>query len=156
VHIRQGSYLVEAKVGRATSVGPYAHLRPDTVLGEQVRIGNFVEVKKSRIATGSKASHLSYIGDAEVGKNVNIGCGFVTCNYDGVNKHKTVIEDDVFIGSDSQTVAPVKIGRGSYVASGTTVTDDVPKDSLVLSRGVQVTKEGYAKRYQKEKSKKKK
>lgn len=145
--IKQGSYVHESEIGEGAGVGPYAHLRPGTRLGKNVKIGNFVEVKKSSFGEGSKASHLSYIGDAEVGKNVNLGCGFITCNYDGVNKHKTVIGDDVFVGSDSQLVAPVTIQTGSYVAAGSTITRDVPRDALALSRGKQVNKDGYAKRF---------
>ena len=109
----------------------------------QVKIGNFVETKKVFMGQGSKASHLTYLGDATVGKNVNIGCGTITCNYDGVNKHQTVIEDDVFVGSDVQLVAPVRVGRNSLIAAGTTVTKDVPPDSLALSRVPQVNKEGW-------------
>jgi len=146
-HIKQGSYIEESEVGELCQVGPYAHLRPGTRLGKFVKIGNFVEVKNSSFDEGAKASHLSYIGDASIGKSVNLGCGFITCNYDGVKKHKTVIEDKVFVGSDSQTVAPVTIGAGSYVASGSTVTDDVPAGSLVITRGRQTTKPGYAKKY---------
>lgn len=148
-HIKQGSYVEDSQVGTACTLGPYAHLRPGSRLEKKVKIGNFVEVKKSILREGAKASHLAYIGDAEVGENSNLGCGFITCNYDGRNKHKTVIEKDVFVGSDSQTVAPVTIGAGSYVASGTTVTEDVPKESLVISRGKQITKKGYAKKYAK-------
>lgn len=148
-HIKQGSYLEGSRVGKEAQVGPYAHLRPETTLSRGVKIGNFVEVKKSSIGEDSKASHLTYIGDAEVGKNVNIGCGFITCNYDGKKKHKTVIEDGVFVGSDTQVVAPLKIGAGSYVASGSTLTKDVPPESLALSRTKQVNKEGYAKRFKK-------
>ena len=128
-------------------MGPYAHLRPGSVLQLGVKIGNFVEVKKSIFKDGSKASHLSYIGDAEIGRSVNLGCGFITCNYDGVKKHKTIIEDGVFVGSDSQMVAPVTVGAGSYIASGTTLTRSVPCESLVISRGKQITKPGYAKRF---------
>jgi bifunctional UDP-N-acetylglucosamine pyrophosphorylase / glucosamine-1-phosphate N-acetyltransferase len=145
--IKQGTQMEASTVGSACSVGPYAHLRPGTTLHNDVKIGNFVEVKKSTFGEGSKASHLAYIGDAQVGKRVNLGCGFITCNYDGKNKHVTVIEDDVFVGSDSQTVAPVRIGKGSYIASGSTVTQDVPPESLVLTRGMQITKPGYAKKY---------
>lgn len=147
VVIKQGTYAESSEIGDGSSVGPYAHLRPGTKLAEDVKIGNFVELKKATIGRGSKASHLSYLGDAKVGSSVNVGCGFVTCNYDGRAKHETIIEDEVFIGSDSQTVAPVTLGRGSYVASGTTVTKDVPADSLVFSRGRQVTKPGYARKY---------
>jgi len=148
-HIWQGSYLEGSVVGREAKVGPYAHLRPESHLGRGVKIGNFVEVKKSTLGEDSKASHLSYIGDAEVGKNVNLGCGFITCNYDGKKKHKTVIEDEVFVGSDTQVVAPLTVGRGSYVASGSTLTKDVPADSLALSRTKQENKLGYAKRFKK-------
>jgi len=149
--VKQGSVLEESIVGEKTSVGPYAHLRPGSILGKEVKIGNFVEVKKSVFKDGAKASHLSYIGDAEIGRAVNLGCGFITCNYDGVNKNKTVIEDEVFVGSDSQMVAPVTLGARSYVASGTTVTKSVPPESLVIGRVKQVTKEGYAKRFLKKK-----
>jgi len=145
-HIKQGSYLEGSTVGKESQVGPYAHLRPESRLSKGVKIGNFVEVKKSSIGEDSKASHLSYIGDAEIGKNVNLGCGFITCNYDGKKKHKTVIEDGAFIGSDTQVVAPLTIGAGSYIASGSTLTKDVPPDSLALSRVKQENKEGYAKR----------
>ncbi len=155
-HVKQGSYVEDSELGEETTVGPYAHLRPGSVLGKKVKIGNFVEIKKSVFGDGAKASHLSYIGDAEIGKNVNLGCGFITCNYDGINKSKTVIEDDVFVGSDSQTVAPVKIGRGSYIASGTTVTHEVPPDSLAISRGKQQTKIGYAARLRAQQAAKKK
>jgi len=145
--LRQGTYAEDARVGARVAVGPFAHLRPGTVLGDEVRIGNFVETKQATFGKGSKASHLSYIGDAELGERVNLGCGFVTCNYDGGPvKHRTTIEDDVFIGSDSQTVAPVRLGKGSYVASGTTVTKDVPAGALAVARTKQENKEGYADR----------
>jgi bifunctional UDP-N-acetylglucosamine pyrophosphorylase/glucosamine-1-phosphate N-acetyltransferase len=127
-------------------VGPYAHLRGGTKLGRRVKVGNFVETKKAVFGDGAKASHLSYIGDADVGAEVNIGAGTITCNYDGVNKHKTTIEDGAFIGSDSQLVAPVRIGRGAYVGAGSTITKDVPADSLGLSRTPQKVVEGWAKR----------
>jgi bifunctional UDP-N-acetylglucosamine pyrophosphorylase/glucosamine-1-phosphate N-acetyltransferase len=124
-----------------------AHLRPGTVLGARCRVGNFVETKKARLGDGSKASHLSYLGDAEIGRDVNVGCGTITCNYDGVRKHTTVIEDEVFIGSDTQLVAPVRVGRGAILASGTTVTSDVPAEALLLTRAPAVLKPGYAPRY---------
>lgn len=146
-HIKQGSYLQESEVGEFASVGPYAHLRPGSRLATRVKIGNFVEIKKSSFGEGSKASHLSYIGDADVGAGVNLGCGFITCNYDGVNKHKTVIGDGVFVGSDTQVVAPITLDAGCYVAAGSTLTRDVPKDALALSRGKQVNKEGYARHF---------
>jgi bifunctional UDP-N-acetylglucosamine pyrophosphorylase/glucosamine-1-phosphate N-acetyltransferase len=146
--IKQGTRVEQSRVGRHCVVGPYAHLRPDTHLADDVRIGNFVEIKNSSIGTGTKVSHLSYIGDAAVGRNVNVGCGFITCNFDGGPvKQRTIIEDGVFIGSDSQAIAPVTVGAGSFVATGTSVTEDVPPDSFVISRGRQVTKPGYAKKY---------
>ena len=121
--------------GAADDTPTHTHLTgPGTVLGRGVRIGNYVETKKAVFGDGSKASHLSYIGDAEIGANVNIGAGTITCNYDGKKKHQTTIEDDVFIGSDTQLVAPVTIGRGAYVGAGSTITKDVPPDSLALSR----------------------
>jgi bifunctional UDP-N-acetylglucosamine pyrophosphorylase/glucosamine-1-phosphate N-acetyltransferase len=142
-HIKAGSVLEGATVMKDVSVGPMAHLRPGSVLHDHVKIGNFVETKKIVMGEGSKASHLTYLGDAEIGSDVNIGCGTITCNYDGVNKHKTVIGDQVFIGSDVQLVAPVTVGRNSLVAAGTTVTVDVPPDSLAISRTPQVNKEGW-------------
>jgi len=143
VVVKAGSVLEQAVVHEEVAIGPMAHLRPGSVLSAQVKIGNFVETKKVFMGQGSKASHLTYLGDATVGKNVNIGCGTITCNYDGVNKHQTVIEDDVFVGSDVQLVAPVTVGRNSLIAAGTTVTKDIPPDSLALSRVPQVNKEGW-------------
>ena len=142
-HVKAASVLEDSLLGEDVTIGPMAHLRPGTVLGDKVKIGNFVETKKIVMGEGSKASHLTYLGDAEIGRNVNIGCGTITCNYDGVNKHRTVIGDDVFIGSDVQLVAPVSVGRNSLVAAGTTVTSDVPPDSLAISRVPQVNKEGW-------------
>jgi bifunctional UDP-N-acetylglucosamine pyrophosphorylase/glucosamine-1-phosphate N-acetyltransferase len=142
-HIKAGSVLEDSQLHAEVSVGPMAHLRPGTVLNDHVKIGNFVETKKIVMGEGSKASHLTYLGDAEIGSNVNIGCGTITCNYDGVNKHRTVIGDDVFIGSDVQLVAPVVVGRNSLVAAGTTVTMEVPPDSLAISRVPQVNKVGW-------------
>ena len=142
-HIKAGSVLEDSELHGNVSVGPMAHLRPGSVLYDHVKIGNFVETKKIVMGEGSKASHLTYLGDAEIGSNVNIGCGTITCNYDGVSKHRTVIGDDVFIGSDVQLVAPVTVGRNSLVAAGTTVTVDVPPDSLAISRVPQVNKEGW-------------
>ena len=146
VHVKAGSVLEDASVGSDTAIGPMAHLRPGTVLKEQVKIGNFVETKKAVIEEGSKASHLTYLGDCFIGREVNIGCGTITCNYDGRNKHVTVIEDGVFVGSDVQLVAPVKVGKNSLIAAGTTVTVDVPPDSLALARVPQVNKEGWVKK----------
>lgn len=142
-HIKAASVLEDSELADDVAVGPMAHLRPGSTLGNRVKIGNFVETKKIVMGEGSKASHLTYLGDAEIGRNVNIGCGTITCNYDGVNKHRTVIADDVFIGSDVQLVAPVSVGRNSLVAAGTTVTIDVPPDSLALSRVPQINKEGW-------------
>jgi bifunctional UDP-N-acetylglucosamine pyrophosphorylase/glucosamine-1-phosphate N-acetyltransferase len=146
VTVRTGTVAEDAIVGDHAAVGPYAHLRPGTVLGEKVKVGNFVETKKAVFGKGAKASHLSYIGDAEVGADVNIGAGTITCNYDGVNKHKTVLEEGVFIGSDTQLVAPVTVGRGAYVGAGSTITKDVPADSLALSRTPQRNIEDWAKK----------
>ena len=134
------SMLSGARVGARCRVGPYARLRPGAELGEDVHIGNFVEVKASRFGTGSKANHLSYVGDAEIGAHVNIGAGTITCNYDGAYKHRTVIEDDVHIGSDVQLIAPVTVGKGATVAAGATITDDVPPGGLTLTLKKQVTK----------------
>jgi bifunctional UDP-N-acetylglucosamine pyrophosphorylase/glucosamine-1-phosphate N-acetyltransferase len=126
--------IQDAVVGPHSIIGPFARLRPGTVLAEDVHIGNFVEVKKSSIGHGSKANHLSYIGDAELGANVNVGAGTITCNYDGARKHKTIIGDDVFIGSDTQFVAPVRVADGATIAAGTTVTRDVEAGALAISR----------------------
>ena len=126
------------------ALGPFAHLRPHVVVRKGAKIGNFVEAKKAELGEGSKANHLSYLGDARIGKGVNIGAGTITCNYDGVRKAETIIEDGVFIGSDTQLVAPVKVGAGSLIAAGTTVTQNVPPDSLVISRVTQVTRPGWA------------
>jgi bifunctional UDP-N-acetylglucosamine pyrophosphorylase/glucosamine-1-phosphate N-acetyltransferase len=133
--------LVEnATIGRGARIGPYARIRPDTALGDEVHVGNFVEVKASTFGRGSKANHLSYVGDSTVGSAVNIGAGTITCNYDGAHKHRTVIEDDVHIGSDVQLIAPVTVGRGATVAAGATITDDVPPGGLTLTLKKQVTK----------------
>lgn len=142
-HIKSGSVLEGSQLHEDVAVGPMAHLRPGTVLQSHVKIGNFVETKKTVMGEGSKASHLTYLGDAEIGSNVNIGCGTITCNYDGVKKHRTVIADEVFIGSDVQLVAPVTVGRNSLVAAGTTVTTDVPPDSLAIARVPQINKLGW-------------
>ena len=144
VHVKTGTVADDAVIEDEAMVGPYAHLRPGTRLGKHVKVGNFVETKKAVFGEGAKASHLSYIGDADVGADVNIGAGTITCNYDGVNKNKTVIEDGVFIGSDTQLVAPVRVGKGAYVGAGSTITKDVPPDALALSRVPQKTIEGWA------------
>jgi len=136
-------HLEEADIGRACRIGPYARLRPGARLAEDVHVGNFVEVKASTIGAGSKANHLTYIGDTEVGRNVNVGAGTITCNYDGANKHRTIIEDDVFIGSDTQLVAPVRVGRGATLGAGTTLTEDAPPGQLTISRARQSTIPGW-------------
>jgi bifunctional UDP-N-acetylglucosamine pyrophosphorylase / glucosamine-1-phosphate N-acetyltransferase len=144
--IHSFSHLVGAEVGKGASVGPFARLRPGTKLGENTHIGNFVEVKEATIEAGAKANHLSYIGDAFVGAEANIGAGTITCNYDGSAKHRTEIGKNAFIGSNSALVAPVSIGDGAYVGSGSVITGNVPPDSLALARGRQVVKEGWATR----------
>ena len=144
--IRSFSHLERAHVGKAAMVGPYARLRPGARLQEQVHIGNFVEVKEAVIEAGAKANHLSYIGDATVGAGTNVGAGTITCNYDGVAKHRTEIGKNAFIGSNSALVAPVKIGDGAYVGSGSVITHDVPAAALALARGRQVIKDGWARR----------
>ncbi len=145
VLVRQGCILHDAKVQRRAVLGPYSHLRPGTEIGEGAHVGNFVETKKIRLGKGSKANHLTYLGDAEIGENVNIGAGTITCNYDGQTKQTTIIKDDVFVGSDSTLVAPLTIGKGSYIAAGSCVTDDVPADSLAIGRSRQIVKEGWVK-----------
>lgn len=146
VTVREACVIEESRLGKGVSVGPFAHLRPGTVLDPGARVGNFVEIKKARLGAGSKANHLSYIGDAAVGRRVNIGAGTITCNYDGAEKHRTVIGDDVFVGSDTQFVAPVRVGKGAVVAAGSTITRDVPPDALAIARTPQSNKPGYAKR----------
>ena len=143
VVIHAHSVVEEATVGRGCRVGPFARLRPATELGAEVHVGNFVEIKKSSVAEGSKINHLSYVGDARVGAGVNIGAGTITCNYDGANKFLTVIEDGAFIGSDTQLVAPVTVGRNATIGAGSTITRDAPEDALTLSRVKQVTLEGW-------------
>ena len=143
VVVKAGTVLEQSTIRDAAVLGPMAHLRPGCELAAGVKIGNFVEAKKIVMGEGSKASHLTYLGDATIGKHVNIGCGTITCNYDGVKKHRTVIEDDVFVGSDVQFVAPVTVGSNSLIAAGTTVTMDVPPDSLAIARAPQVNKEGW-------------
>ena len=133
------SHLDGARVGSHSIIGPYARLRPGADLANDVHIGNFVEVKNSKIAANSKANHLAYVGDSIVGSRVNIGAGTITCNYDGVNKHQTIIEDDVFIGSDTQLVAPVRVGRGATLGAGTTLTKDAPPNQLTVSRAKQIS-----------------
>ena len=136
--------ITESTIAAGSHVGPFAHLRPESVLGRRVRVGNFVEVKKSRIGDESKASHLSYLGDVVMGKDVNVGAGFIACNYDGETKHETIVEDGVFIGSDSQIIAPLRVGRGAYIATGTTVRKEVPPHALVYNTKDQVHRENWA------------
>jgi bifunctional UDP-N-acetylglucosamine pyrophosphorylase/glucosamine-1-phosphate N-acetyltransferase len=145
VTVRPGCIMTEACVDDGAILGPYCHLRPAADVAAGAHVGNFVELKKTRLGKGSKANHLSYLGDAVIGENVNIGAGTITCNYDGAHKHQTIIEDGAFIGSDSILVAPVKIGSGSYVAASSCITQDVPSDSLALGRAQQVNKDGWAK-----------
>jgi len=133
------SLLENAEVGERCRIGPYARLRPGASLAEEVHIGNFVEVKASRIGAGSKANHLAYVGDAEVGKRVNIGAGTITCNYDGARKHRTIIEDECFIGSDATLVAPVRLAKGSYIGAGSTISKDTPAGGLTIARARQLT-----------------
>jgi bifunctional UDP-N-acetylglucosamine pyrophosphorylase/glucosamine-1-phosphate N-acetyltransferase len=130
-------------VGEKSVIGPYARLRPGTELGEDVHVGNFVEIKNSKVAAHSKANHLAYVGDADVGSRVNIGAGAITCNYDGANKFRTIIEDEAFIGSDSQLVAPVTVGKGATIGAGTTLTKDAPAGKLTISRPKQLTIENW-------------
>ena len=153
VLVKDCSVIEDSEIASNAVIGPFAHLRPGSLIGPRARIGNFVEVKKSTIGEGSKASHLAYIGDASVGRDVNIGAGVIICNYDGYDKHPTIIEDNVFVGSDSQLVAPVKIGRGALVAAGSTITDDVPADALAISRMPQEIREGFASRRRRMKQK---
>jgi bifunctional UDP-N-acetylglucosamine pyrophosphorylase/glucosamine-1-phosphate N-acetyltransferase len=141
--IKPFCHIEDAVVGPKSQIGPYARLRPGTELGEDVHVGNFVEIKNSQVAAHSKANHLAYVGDATVGSRVNIGAGTITCNYDGANKFRTVIEDDAFIGSDSQLVAPVTVGAGATLGAGTTLTRDAPAGKLTISRPKQLTIEGW-------------
>ena len=145
VTIRPGSILDDARVASDAIIGPYSHLRPGSEIGEAAHVGNFVETKKIKLGKGSKANHLTYLGDADIGAGVNVGAGTITCNYDGVHKHKTEIGDGVFVGSDSTLVAPVKIGKGAYIAAASCITENVPDDALALGRARQTTKEGWAK-----------
>jgi bifunctional UDP-N-acetylglucosamine pyrophosphorylase/glucosamine-1-phosphate N-acetyltransferase len=145
--IHSFSHIVQASIGKKASVGPYARLRPGTSLGDGARIGNFVETKAAILEAGVKVNHLSYIGDAQIGANTNIGAGTITCNYDGFSKHKTMIGAGAFVGTNSSLVAPVKIGNGAYIGSGSVITKEVPDDALAVERSPQVNREGGAKRY---------
>ena len=144
VTILPGCVMDDSRIENKATLGPYSRLRPGSDIGEGAKVGNFVETKKIRLGKGSKANHLTYLGDAEIGEGVNIGAGTITCNYDGVHKQKTIIEDGVFVGSDSTLVAPVKVGKGAYIAAATCVTEDIPVDSLAIGRARQVNKEGWA------------
>ncbi len=135
----------QSSIGREAQLGPFTHLRPRTVISKRAQVGNFVETKNTHLGESSKANHLSYLGDGDIGDGVNIGAGTIFCNYDGVQKHRTVLEDGVFIGSDSQLVAPVRVGKNAYVGTGTTVTMDVPDDALAIGRARQQNKPEYAK-----------
>ena len=146
VTVRNGCVLDSSRVEKGAILGPYSHVRPGSEIGEGAHVGNFVETKKVRLGRGSKANHLSYLGDAEIGSGVNIGAGTITCNYDGINKHTTTIEDGCFIGSDATLIAPVKVGKSAYVAAASCITEDVPADSLAIGRTQQVIKEGWARK----------
>jgi bifunctional UDP-N-acetylglucosamine pyrophosphorylase / glucosamine-1-phosphate N-acetyltransferase len=144
VLVRQHSVLEDSTVSDRAEIGPFAHLRPGSEIGESAHVGNFVETKKARLGKGAKANHLTYLGDAEIGEDTNIGAGTITCNYDGVHKHLTRIGKRVFVGSDTSLVAPITVGDGAYIAAGSCVTKDVPADALAIARGHQVNKEGWA------------
>ncbi|HZS12280.1 MAG TPA: bifunctional UDP-N-acetylglucosamine diphosphorylase/glucosamine-1-phosphate N-acetyltransferase GlmU, partial [Nitrospirales bacterium] len=146
VVVQDGCLIEEARLDEESVVGPFAHLRPGSVLRRGAKVGNFVEIKKAVLGEGSKANHLTYLGDAKIGAHVNIGAGTITCNYDGQRKYETVIEDDVFIGSDTQLVAPVTVGQGAVIAAGSTITQNVPPDSLAISRTSQMNKAGWVSR----------
>ncbi len=143
VTIQNHCVITGSRIAKGARIGPFAHLRPESDIGAEVKIGNFVEIKKAAIGAGTKASHLAYLGDATIGQKVNVGAGTIICNYDGTKKHQTVIEDGAFIGSDSQLIAPVTVGKGAYVASGSSITDDVPAGALAVARGRQVNKPGW-------------
>jgi bifunctional UDP-N-acetylglucosamine pyrophosphorylase / glucosamine-1-phosphate N-acetyltransferase len=151
--VKLGCIIDQSRVSSGAILGPYSHLRPGSEVGEDAHVGNFVETKKVRMGRGSKANHLTYLGDAEIGAGVNVGAGTITCNYDGTHKHKTVIEDGAFIGSDSTLVAPVRVGKQAYVAAGSSITDDVPDGALAIGRSRQVLKEGWARRRREAQSK---
>jgi bifunctional UDP-N-acetylglucosamine pyrophosphorylase/glucosamine-1-phosphate N-acetyltransferase len=143
VTVRNHCVISDSSLENDAAVGPFAHLRESVVVREHARVGNFVELKKTTLGTGSKAMHLAYLGDAQIGAKVNVGAGTITCNYDGVNKNQTTIEDGAFIGSDSQLIAPVTVGKGAYVGSGTTVRENVPAGALAVSAGKQRNLDGW-------------
>jgi bifunctional UDP-N-acetylglucosamine pyrophosphorylase/glucosamine-1-phosphate N-acetyltransferase len=144
VTILDATIIIDSSVASGASIGPFAHLRPNCEIREHARVGNFVELKKTTLGRRSKANHLSYLGDATIGEDVNVGAGTITCNYDGINKNKTILEDGVFIGSDTQLIAPVRVGKGAYVAAGSSITEDVPADALAIARGRQQNKAGWS------------
>lgn len=146
VVIQDFCLILGSRIAESASVGPFAHLRPKSVVGEAAKVGNFVELKKTTLGPGSKANHLAYLGDATIGANVNVGAGTITCNYDGSSKHPTVIEDEAFIGSDTQLIAPVRIGKGAYVGAGSSITEDVPAGALGIARGRQTNVAGWVER----------
>lgn len=142
----QNSVVLESSIGNDTKVGPFAYIRPDSNIGNKCKVGDFVEVKNSSMGDGTKAAHLTYIGDSDVGRNVNLGCGVVFVNYDGTNKHRSVVEDGAFIGCNTNLVSPVTVEKGAYIAAGSTVTRKVPADSLLIARAREEIKEGWASR----------
>ena len=144
VLVRQSCVLTDSTVGDGAKIGPFAHLRPESEIGEDAHVGNFVETKKTKLGKGAKANHLTYLGDADVGEGSNIGAGVITCNYDGVHKHRTHIGKLAFVGSDSTLVAPVSVGEGAYIGAGSCITKNVPAGALAVSRSLQVNKEGWA------------
>jgi bifunctional UDP-N-acetylglucosamine pyrophosphorylase/glucosamine-1-phosphate N-acetyltransferase len=144
-----GCMIMDSTLGDRVQVGPFAHVKMNTTLADTVKVGNFVEIKKSSLDSGTKSMHLAYLGDATIGKDVNVGAGTITCNYDGFQKHPTFVEDGAFIGTDSQLIAPVRIGKNAYIAAGSSITDNVPPDSLAIARGRQVVKEGWTKQRKK-------
>jgi bifunctional UDP-N-acetylglucosamine pyrophosphorylase/glucosamine-1-phosphate N-acetyltransferase len=146
VLVRPGCIIDQSQIATGALIGPYSHLRPGSEIGERAHVGNFVETKKTKLGRGAKANHLTYLGDSDIGPGVNVGAGTITCNYDGTSKHMTVIEEGAFIGSDSTLVAPLRVGKGAYVAAGSTITEDVPADALALGRSRQITKEAWARR----------
>jgi len=146
VFVNSYCVITDSHVACGAKLGPFAHIRPDSRVGEDAHVGNFVELKKTTLGRGAKANHLAYLGDAVIGEKVNVGAGTITCNYDGKKKHQTTIEDGAFIGSDSQLIAPVTVGKGAYVAAGSSITENVPAGSLAISRGKQINKEGWVDR----------
>lgn len=153
VEVLAHSYIEDAHIHSQASIGPMARIRPQTIIGNKAKVGNFVEIKKSHLKDGAKVSHLSYVGDAEIGEDTNIGCGFITCNYDGANKHRTVIGRNSFIGSDCQVIAPIEIGDSAFIAAGSTITKSIPSGAFAVARGQLMIKEGAASRFIKTKKK---